>query len=99
VKENHPPDQNWCGYLHSVRNNTYKGFGLIGKDYNIYYSVFCTGDKEYYDTRFDPGQLENYFDGEDANLVAKRNPYRIAGRPSTAIIDRIDALMMVLKSC
>ncbi|KAI4656857.1 uncharacterized protein J4E78_006748 [Alternaria triticimaculans] len=99
VKENHPPDQNWGGYLHSIRNNTYKGLRLIGEDYNIYYSVFCTGDKEYYDMRFDPGQLENYFDGEDADLIAKRDTYRIAGRSFTAIIDRIDALMMVLKSC
>lgn len=42
------PGQNWGGYLHSIRNNTYKGLRLIGEDYNIYYSVWCTGDKEYW---------------------------------------------------
>ncbi|OAL50143.1 Arylsulphatase [Pyrenochaeta sp. DS3sAY3a] len=93
------PGQDWGGYLHSIRNNTYKGLRLIGEDYNIYYSVWCTGDHEYYDMRFDPGQLENYFDDADEEIVARRDKYEIAGRSFNAITDRLDALMMVLKSC
>lgn len=30
-------------------NNTYKGLRLLGDGYNLYYSVWCTGEKEYYD--------------------------------------------------
>lgn len=30
-------------------NNTYKGLRLIGKDYNFYYSVWCSGEHELYD--------------------------------------------------
>ena len=32
-----------------VSNNTYKGLRLIGKDYNFYYSVWCSGEHELYD--------------------------------------------------
>jgi N-acetylglucosamine-6-sulfatase len=32
-------------------NNTYKGLRLIGEDYSILYTVWCTGEKEYYDTK------------------------------------------------
>ena len=30
-------------------NNTYKGLRLIGKGYNLYYSVWCSGEHELYD--------------------------------------------------
>lgn len=90
------PGEDWGGYVHAVRNNTYKGLRLIGEDYSIYYSVWCTGDREYYDVRLDPGQMENYFD-EDATKL--RENYEIAGRPFKHIVNRLDALMMVLKSC
>lgn len=86
----------WAGYKHAVRNNTYKGLRLIGDDCSIYYSVWCTGDREYYDVKLDPGQLDNYFD-EDA--VSARRLYTLGGRPFENIVDRLDALMMVLKSC
>lgn len=32
-------------------NNTYKGLRIIGEGYSLYYSVWCTGEKEYYDLR------------------------------------------------
>ncbi|KAF1965780.1 Arylsulphatase [Bimuria novae-zelandiae CBS 107.79] len=89
----------WAGDLPTVRNNTYKGLRLIGQDYSIYYSVWCTGDREYYDMTRDPGQLENYFDDDDEKMVAKRDAYELAGRPFAHVVDRLDALMMVLKSC
>jgi N-acetylglucosamine-6-sulfatase len=92
-------DQNWGGYLFSIRNNTYKGLRLIGEDYNLYYSVWCTGDKEFYEMRSDPGQMDNYFDQEDKQIRAKRAEFTIAGRSFSKVIDRLDSLMMVLKSC
>ena len=33
----------------AVRNNTYKSLRLIGEDYNIMYTVWCTGYKELYE--------------------------------------------------
>lgn len=30
-------------------NNTYKAVRLIGEGYNLYYSVWCTNEREYYD--------------------------------------------------
>jgi N-acetylglucosamine-6-sulfatase len=93
------PLHEWSAHLPSIRNNTYKGLRLIGEDYSIYYSVWCTGDKEYYDMRYDPGQVENYFDDDDRDIMKKREGYNIAGRSFENIVDRLDALMMVLKSC
>jgi N-acetylglucosamine-6-sulfatase len=93
------PVHGWSAQLPSVGNNTYKGLRLIGEDYSIYYSVWCTGDKEYYDMRYDPGQVENYSDDDDQEIAEKRESYEIAGRSFPAILDRLDALMMVLKSC
>lgn len=30
-------------------NNTYKAVRIIGKDYNLYYSVWCNNEHELYD--------------------------------------------------
>lgn len=40
-------------------NNTYKGLRLIGEDYNLYYSVWCTGEKEFYDLKV--GRTPSYY--------------------------------------
>jgi hypothetical protein len=32
-------------------NNTYKAIRIIGETYNLYYSVWCTGEKEFYDLK------------------------------------------------
>ncbi|KAF2014187.1 Arylsulphatase [Aaosphaeria arxii CBS 175.79] len=90
-----PSDGNGL-YKDATRNNTYKGLRLIGEDYSIYYSVWCTGDREYYDVALDPGQLDNYFDAE---AEATRRGYSIAGRSFEEVVNRLDALMLVLKSC
>lgn len=98
----HPtPGQDWGGYLVSIRNNTYKGLRVISEEYSLYYSVWCTGDSEFYDVRRDPGQMENYFDEryEGADIAALRKSFSIAGRAFERVVDRLDALMMVLKSC
>lgn len=33
----------------NARNNTYKTLRLIGEDYNLMYTVWCTGEKQFYD--------------------------------------------------
>lgn len=35
----------------SYRKNTYKGLRLAADDYNLYYSVWCTNETEFYDTK------------------------------------------------
>lgn len=32
-------------------NNTYKAVRIVSPDYSLYYSVWCTGEKEYYDMK------------------------------------------------
>lgn len=41
----------WAGYAHAARNNTYKALRLIGENYSLYYSVWCTGDMQFYDMK------------------------------------------------
>ena len=69
-----------------MSNNTYKGLRLIGEDYSISYSVWCTGDREYYNVRLDPGQMENYFDGDAAKL---RENYENPGARLLAYINEL----------
>lgn len=76
------------------QNNTYKGLRLIGNGYNVYYSVWCSNEKELYNLLEDPHQT--------INIVANQQQhqdFKIANRPINQIIPRLDALMMVLKSC
>lgn len=35
----------------AATNNTYKGLRVKSEDYSLYYSVWCSGEKEYYDTK------------------------------------------------
>ncbi|KAJ6160400.1 hypothetical protein N7470_003796 [Penicillium chermesinum] len=78
----------------SYENNTYKGIRLIADDYSIYYSVWCTNEKEFYNLKDDPHQT--------VNLAANPNQhanYKVANRELPQIINRLDALMLVLKRC
>ena len=34
-----------------ITNNTYKALRIIGDDYNLYYSVWCTNEHELYDLK------------------------------------------------
>lgn len=40
--------------LSAFRNNTYKGLRLIAEEYSLYYSVWCSGEREYYDVKVGP---------------------------------------------
>jgi N-acetylglucosamine-6-sulfatase len=87
-------------------NNTYKAVRIHSDDYSYYYSVWCNNEKELYDMKVclfltfvlhsltraqsDPLQLHNLLPRGDASP---------ADRDLTLLTNRIDALMMVLKSC
>ncbi|KAJ5290722.1 uncharacterized protein N7443_010975 [Penicillium atrosanguineum] len=79
-----------------IPNNTYKSLRLLGEGYNLYYSVWCNNEHELYDLSTDPYQLYNLYphgaqtdDGEP----------RILGRSLSQAVNRLDALLLVLKSC
>ncbi|KIW33605.1 uncharacterized protein PV07_00441 [Cladophialophora immunda] len=75
-------------------NNTYKGLRLVSQDYSLYYAVWCTNETEFYDLKTDAYQVVNM-----AADIGAYSSYQIAGRPLAQILPRLDALMMVLKTC
>ncbi|KAG8164435.1 hypothetical protein KVR01_006353 [Diaporthe batatas] len=77
-----------------VQNNTYKAVRIIGQGYNLYYSVWCDGEHELYDLETDPGQLHNFYSTE-----SRPKNKKVMGTNVDLVIGRLDALMMVLKSC
>ncbi|EEU42867.1 uncharacterized protein NECHADRAFT_95823 [Fusarium vanettenii 77-13-4] len=76
-------------------NNTYKGVRIAHEDYDLYYSAWCSNEHELYDLKTDPGQLYNLFP-EDDDVTADVS---LLGKSTRQVIDRLDALMLVLKSC
>ena len=40
-------------------NHTYKALRVIGQDYNLLYTVWCSGEHEIYDLINDPYELQN----------------------------------------
>ncbi|KAH8594600.1 alkaline-phosphatase-like protein [Bisporella sp. PMI_857] len=74
-------------------NNTYKALRVIGDDYNIYYSVWCTNEHELYDLTTDPYQIKNIHPSVSAKAAT------ILGLPISKVLPRLDALLMVTKSC
>lgn len=77
-------------------NNTYKALRLIGEDYNILYTVWCSGEREFYDVHRDPSQMHNY---HDPNHTPSQIHYDLLGRSFKHVMNRLDALLMVTKSC
>ncbi|KAL4875117.1 alkaline-phosphatase-like protein [Aspergillus karnatakaensis] len=78
-----------------VPNNTYKSVRIIGEGYNLYYSVWCNNEHELYDLKADPYQLNNLYSSErtaDTNGI-------ISGYSLSKVITRLDAVLLVLKSC
>ncbi|KAH7123255.1 alkaline-phosphatase-like protein [Dactylonectria estremocensis] len=79
-----------------VFNNTYKGLRVVGDDYNLYYSVWCSNERELYEMKTDPGQLRNLLHQDEAEIASQTT---ILGYPLSKVIPRLDALLFVLKSC
>ncbi|KAJ5584753.1 Alkaline phosphatase-like alpha/beta/alpha [Penicillium hispanicum] len=79
-----------------IPNNTYKSVRLLGQGYNLYYSVWCNNEHELYDLSVDPYQLHNLY---PTSARADDDEPRILGRSLSQAITRLDALLLVLKSC
>ncbi|QGI86252.1 hypothetical protein CEK25_012981 [Fusarium fujikuroi] len=77
-----------------AQNNTYKGVRIVHEDYNLYYSAWCNNEHELYDIKTDPGQLNNLFPHDDAKASTE-----FLGTTTGQVLNRLDALMLVLKSC
>jgi arylsulfatase len=88
-------------------NGTFKSARIIGRGYSFSYTVWCSGGHELYDmnvrsmlspcpfllthiSQRDPGQMKNLMEEQTLPL---------AGRTIKEVADRIDALLLVLKSC
>ncbi|KAK5162800.1 uncharacterized protein LTR77_011172 [Saxophila tyrrhenica] len=78
----------------SYYNNTYKSLRLISDDYTFLYTVWCTGEQEFYDMQSDPGQMINRLASPPQGIAAE-----YYGRSEQSLYDRLDALLMVTKSC
>lgn len=76
-------------------NNTYKALRMSSGDYSFYYSAWCTGEHEFYDMKNDLVQMKNLI-GPNAPASSSAQYY---GRPLKELISRLDAVMMVTKSC
>ncbi|CAG9983614.1 unnamed protein product [Clonostachys byssicola] len=75
-------------------NNTYKGLRISSPEYNLYYSVWCTNETEFFDLKSDPYQTTNL-----ATDNKGLNTQQFAGRPLAQVFSRLNALIMVLKTC
>ncbi|KAI1055989.1 hypothetical protein LB506_009256 [Fusarium annulatum] len=77
-----------------AQNNTYKGVRIVHEDYSLYYSAWCNNEHELYDIKTDPGQLNNLFPHDDTKASTA-----LLGTITGEVLNRLDALMLVLKSC
>ncbi|EXM21786.1 Arylsulfatase [Fusarium oxysporum f. sp. vasinfectum] len=77
-----------------AQNNTYKGVRIVHEDYNLYYSAWCNNEHELYDLKTDPGQLKSLFPHDDTTADSA-----LLGTTARQVLNRLDALMLVLKSC
>ncbi|RMD40226.1 hypothetical protein DV735_g4905, partial [Chaetothyriales sp. CBS 134920] len=83
-----------------ILNNTYKALRLVGDDYDLYYSVWCSGEHELYDLSNDRYQLNNLYPAPNQPpplFSFASNTTR--PRPVSQVIARLDSLLLVLKSC
>ncbi|KAI8960102.1 putative arylsulfatase [Daldinia sp. FL1419] len=79
-----------------LEHNTYKALRVSGPGYNLYYSVWCNNEHELYDLDADPGQLRNLLSPSESST---RQTVAAAGYPVEKVAARLDALVLVLKTC
>ncbi|KEF62024.1 arylsulfatase [Exophiala aquamarina CBS 119918] len=70
-------------------NNTYKGIRIVSPQYDLMYTVWCNHEHELYDMKTDPYQTNNLF----------QTFVQINGQPVNNVVSRLNALLMVMKSC
>ncbi|KAI0123938.1 arylsulfatase-like protein [Xylariales sp. AK1849] len=81
------------GFQRLYLNNTYKALRVISGSYDLHYQVWCNNDHELYDLKSDPGQMRNLLDPKEAA------PVDLLGFPLDKVVNRLDSLLFVLKSC
>ncbi|KAH7029821.1 alkaline-phosphatase-like protein [Microdochium trichocladiopsis] len=72
-----------------------KAIRVIGPRYNLHYVVWCNNEHELYDLQADPHQVTNLLHPDEA---ASR-PATLLGHPLDSVVARLDALLLVAKSC
>ena len=93
-------DQISSHYKHGAQkglyaNNTYKALRLMDNNSSsLFYSTWCTGEHEFYDMSKDSQQMHNLLLPD-----LKSNASQYYDRPQSELINRLDALLMVTKSC
>ncbi len=96
-------------------NNTQKSVRLQGANgsHSLYYAVWCTNEHELYDMSTDAQQVDNLLPHvldisqiaaqaqapDDGDGDGNGNGKQLLGRPLQRVVARLDALLMVLKSC
>lgn len=75
-------------------NNTYKALRMLSNNYNFYYSTWCTGAHEFHDMTTDLVQMNNLLGPNAGNVSVE-----YYDRPLEQLINRLDAVLMVTKSC
>ncbi|OTA23130.1 hypothetical protein BTJ68_14268 [Hortaea werneckii EXF-2000] len=51
-------------------NHTYKALRLVGEDYNLLYTVWCSNEHELYDLNRDPWEMENLYTRDDNRILS-----------------------------
>ncbi|KAI6893722.1 arylsulfatase [Hortaea werneckii] len=57
-------------------NHTYKALRLVGEDYNLLYTVWCSNEHELYDLNRDPWEIENLYTQDDNRILNFTNTNR-----------------------
>ncbi|KAJ5711716.1 hypothetical protein N7488_005872 [Penicillium malachiteum] len=76
----------------ATSRNTYKGLRLQSDALSLYYSVWCHA----YNGQHDPFQINNFMEN---GVVSMISTHEIGDRPLEEVVNRLDALLMVLKTC
>jgi len=79
---------------HEYYNNTYKALRLMSDDNSFFYSTWCNGEREFYDMKTDAQQMHNRL----AEHPTGRS-IEYYNRTEQELFNRLDALLMVTKSC
>lgn len=87
-----------------LKPNSYKSLRLTGKTYDIMYAVHCFNHShELYNMKKDPIQMVNLHPKAPAPKGKKnafnRGQKKLSGMAIKKLLPRLDALLMVLKSC
>ncbi|THU88757.1 alkaline phosphatase-like protein [Dendrothele bispora CBS 962.96] len=77
-------------------NTTYRSIQAIdGDEQDWVYGVWCTGERELYDLKTDPWQINNLA----TNTASGFDSFEFSSNTSSQVASRLDALLIVLKTC